>query len=411
MPPVQQYLNRYAEEECRWLPSLHLKPYDHVLVIPCFAETSDFAERLQQGLLRHHNALTIVIINQPAHGESAPHPANLELLRYFSHLPIIGQQGNLQLHTADTGRSHWLVVDRFQDQQLPHKEGVGLARKVGCDMAAWIHRQGLLRSSWIHCTDADAHLPANYFDLPSKPYSAAIYAFRHQLAAPDSLDDQQVHKATVLYDTAIRYYAQGLRWARSPYGFHTLGSAMAVNTEAYCQARGFPKRAGGEDFYLLNKLAKLGPVYDAGHICVGIDSRRSLRVPFGTGPAVHKILTITSQEYLSYQPTNFLRLKQWLAEIPRIWSAQQAGRSGLEGLPEDILGALHHLNVPRILQHLQRQIKDELSATKALHDWFDAFKTLKFIHYLQDNYYSPLPLRDCLKLAPFRVATGHDDHD
>jgi hypothetical protein len=46
------------------------------------------------------------------------------------------------------------LVERSQG--LPHKEGVGLARKIGCDIALSLYERGTLKSRWLHTTDADA---------------------------------------------------------------------------------------------------------------------------------------------------------------------------------------------------------------------------------------------------------------
>ena len=71
-------------------------------------------------------------------------------------------------------------------------------------------------------------------------------------------EDQFCNTATALYELRLHHYVLGLEYAGSPYAYHTLGSCLAVKADAYAQVRGFPKRAGAEDFYLLNKLAKLG---------------------------------------------------------------------------------------------------------------------------------------------------------
>ena len=52
----------------------------------------------------------------------------------------------------------------------------------------------------------------------------------------------------------------GLGFAGSPYAYHSVGSTLAVRAEAYAIVRGVPKRAAGEDFYLLDKLAKVTPI-------------------------------------------------------------------------------------------------------------------------------------------------------
>ena len=62
---------------------------------------------------------------------------------------------------------------------------------------------------------------------------------------------------------SLRYYVAGMKYARSHLThFHTIGSTMAVRASYYAKVRGFPKREAGEDFYLLNKLAKVGTVLE-----------------------------------------------------------------------------------------------------------------------------------------------------
>src|SRR5690606_17786041 len=95
--------------------------------------------------------------------------------------------------------------------------------------------------------------------------------------------------ALVLYEISLRSYEYGLAYAGSPYAFQTLGSTLALNPAAYAKVRGFPKRLAGEDFYILNKLIKIGPIYLRNDRCLQIKDRPSQRVPFGTGTSVFKI--------------------------------------------------------------------------------------------------------------------------
>ena len=114
-----------------------------------------------------------------------------------------------------------------------------------------------------------------------------------------------------------------MNFAGSPYAFHTIGSTMAVSAVHYAKVRGFPKREAGEDFYLLNKLAKVGSVLelDVGTDdgAIEIDSRRSDRVPFGTGAAVNKITGLADpvREFQFYDPEVFGLLKTWATEPAR----------------------------------------------------------------------------------------------
>ena len=118
-----------------------------------------------------------------------------------------------------------------------------------------------------------------------------------------------------------------MKYARSPYAFHTIGSTMAVNAFHYAKVRGFPRRQAGEDFYLLNKLAKVGAIRQLSEEteCESIDiaARLSDRVPFGTGAATGKIMELEdpAREYLFYHPAVFGLLRGWLGSLGTFWQS------------------------------------------------------------------------------------------
>lgn len=399
---IEQYLSRYAESETQLLDGFPQHCYDHCAVIPCFRETPAFAERLLTGPLNDKNMLVIVVINQ---SEARPQPLNQALLTFFSAFAPLWQNGHLRLCRNSWAAIHWLVVDRSQSPLwVPIKQGVGLARKIGCDIAVALSAKGMLISPWLHSTDADAHLPAGYLDLPSSnapgaPHAAAVYPFEH-IRAEASIKEWQ---ATQLYEQALHYYVAGLRWARSPYAQHTIGSLLAFTVKAYCEVRGFPKRNAGEDFYLLNKLTKLGPVYTP-QARVKLRARLSDRVPFGTGPKVKTITDLKdpATEYCYYSPAVFVQLKRWLDAVPHVWQALQSATPPLGGLPMDVQDALSAAGIERLWPHLQKQGLTPEACERAIHTWFDAFQTLKFIRRLQARAYPPLPLQQCRREAPFQ---------
>lgn len=397
---MDKYLSRYAETEANLaLDIVPAATYQHVLVIPCFSETTAFLKRLLNGPLGLTSALVIVVINQN-HDHSEP--LNETLLQYFAQFPLLWQQQHLSLRSSpidSTSNLHWLVVNRCHNQlHLPKKQGVGLARKIGCDIALALIAQHHIISPWVHSSDADAHLPADYFDLPKDEHVAAVYQFAHIQAC----SSEAIWQATQRYETALRYYIAGLRWAGSPYTQQPIGSLLAFKAEAYCAARGFPKRSAGEDFYLLNKLCKLGPVYNP-KAQVQLEARVSERVPFGTGPAVKAIAALEDPEsqYLYYAPETFVALKQWLDRLPEVWPRLQQGTLPLADLPQPVQNALLDAGVEKLWPHLLQQARDNEAGTRMLHNWFDAFQTLKFIRRLQNQCYPERPLSLSLKLAPF----------
>jgi hypothetical protein len=394
---IAKYLRAHAEPESATLENFPSISPRHVLVIPAFRETTEFAERIDAGF--NTEILAIVVINQPAGQEE---PLNRELLNFFRRYPLIWQQGNLSLFRANNGNLHWLVVDRFSaGRTVDAKQGVGLARKLGCDLAVAL--MAAERSApWICSTDADATLPHDYFHaLDSCPNDAvaAVFSVEHATSANE---DGGISAATARYECALRYYIDGLAWAGSPYAFPTIGSALAVRPQAYCECRGFPRKSGGEDFYLLNKLAKLGRVHWLKNTVISVAARLSDRVPFGTGPAVKKILALANPaDFLYYTPDTFIELRTWLHHIPNIWWQLQNNRAPLETLPPHLQSVLREAGIDKLWGHIQRQVTTPEQCEITAHHWFDAFQTLKFIRRLQDLRYPARPLEQCLQIAPF----------
>ncbi len=321
-----------------------------------------------------------------------------------------------------------LMVDRFSDgRKLPAKGGVGHARKIGADLALnLIHRQRI-GTGWIHCSDADVQLPDTYFTFSNNlrdagsGYSALVYPFSH-IDDPGRAESAEVVAATRLYELSLRYYVAGMKYACSPYAFHTIGSTMAVSAVHYAQVRGFPRREAGEDFYLLNKLAKVGAVLelDEGpdNEAIRIESRRSDRVPFGTGAAVNRITALADPMggFRFYDPAVFELLKLWLLALPSIWLSgsvdlspgvfpQQQGNRQNPNL-QLLLAGLDAMKTGQALGHAFRQSKSLDQFTRQLNTWFDAFRTLKLIHYLRDE---GLPSISYAELETSRVVSPPAD--
>ena len=181
---------------------------------------------------------------------------------------------------------------------------------------------GQLRARLIHNSDADARLPAHLID-DARGAAAVIYPFRHQPP-----QDAGLAQAVRLYESSLHYYVLGLRWAGSPYAMHTVGSTIAVDAFAYAGVRGFPRRSGAEDFYLLNKLAKTGVVHCPVEPAIVLETRASTRVPFGTGPAVRRIATLKQplQDFTLYGPRCFAFVRDWIGTFESLWSEKEERR-------------------------------------------------------------------------------------
>lgn len=380
-----RYLERHIEPGLPPCP-VTATPWHHVLVIPAFHEDAALVKRLRDLPTGEGSILVIMVLNRPA--DISEPDANRALREAVSALPAGSCAG---LRRLASGADLYLHDLDLLCGPLPATQGVGLARKAGCDIAFKWSCDGAITSRWICSTDGDARLPTDYFDklqqLPAKA-SAATYPFWHAAGR-----DASCNEASALYELRLHHYVLGLEYAESPYAYYTLGSCLAVTTAGYAAVRGFPKRAGGEDFYLLNKLAKTGAVVKLAGDCIELESRTSHRVPFGTGPAVARISAQPDPRALAlfYHPACFEALRGVLRSAPELRCA------GLRDLPELLsaqgiepalaracLHTLEELGAAAALEHCRRQGKSPQQFMRQFHQWFDGFRTLKFIHALRE---------------------------
>lgn len=414
IPPVDKYLARYLEPEGQALQKVGMT-FGHAIVIPAYDEGENLFRTLKSipsGPLGE--VLTVLVINAPAEAPKWVHLRSQQLIHRLreEYGNEFAQAGPPCFRWFSHPRGALLCVDRTGPGSLPKGQGVGLARKVGCDIALQLHAQGNVRSSWIHTTDADVELPTAYFERApvasnGEAPAALVYPFWHQCEPSAALTDA-MHR----YEIFLRYYVLGLADAGSPYAFHTLGSTLAVHAWAYAKVRGFPRRAAGEDFYLLNKLAKVGPILQLDGAPLMIRGRSSHRVPFGTGAALSKIVAgaARGERYRIYAPEVFLHLKVWLAAL-ELLSADRASKD-----PRQYLKTAARLHDGVDAQQLHREMAefgflsavcraqkislDPSTMARHLHTWFDAFRTLKLIHRLT-RLFPKMELLDAVRAAPF----------
>ena len=366
------YLNRYSvrEELITQRPKNNL---GIVIVIPCCNEPDLTAslQSLYDCIEPVCEVEVIVVIN-------ASEKAEVDVLK----------QNTKSLTAAKNwSKEH---ADKFQlyfieENQLPKKHaGVGLARKIGMDEAVRRFDSVNNHQGIIACFDADAKCESNYlvevenhFKQHPKSPACSIH-FEHPIAGNDF--PEAIYEGITQYELHLRYYKNGLAFDNLPYAFHTIGSSMAVRSEAYQKQNGMNKRKAGEDFYFLQKLIPLGNFTELKSTKILPSPRVSDRVPFGTGKAMQSWLDDGKEEMMSYNPKSFIDLKEFAKVVPELFQKEVK-------LTESVQAFLDTIDYEENIQKIRKNSKSETHFTEVFFKWFNAFKVLKYMHFARDNYY------------------------
>jgi len=393
--PLELYLERYGEpealEHCTTAQPALKRSYRWVLIIPAFDEAVDFLERVlsNQVFGNQLNALLVIrVINAPIDASASARARTLELL---------GTRG-----VRNHGPGIDVLTIDAASNALPADQATGLARKIGNDIACHLMLRGQIKNLLLCNTDADAVLPASYFRQIAAAYfpnvrtnktartgksdlpGALILPFTHYSNEPRLLAAGQ------LYELYLRRLYENLAWCGSPYAYPALGSVLVINPVLYAKSRGFPKRRAGEDFYLLNKIAKLADIVHLTGDPVALEARASSRVPFGTGPAIEKVRHTKATEFLSYSPASFVLLKRFYSgfqELGEVTNVKPSARGIVRDKlwptswqDPDLLWLLKRLGLPTVLKKLQANHPTPKAQRRAVHEWFDALKVVRFLN-------------------------------
>lgn len=362
------YLASYGHAES--LPPDCHSPWSHVLIVPVCGEDSDCLQKLTQAV-ESDRYLVIVCINRPQkhllsrHWQQQNKDLIAQLCHQADHCKPLTSGWFLSFQNYDV----WLLD--YNDQPFDASHGVGLARKIAADSALQLIADDVISSHWIHSTDADVILPSDYFEVAyDRNFAAYSLPFRH------ISEDKELHDWQNLYDFKLKYYQQAMRYIGSVYNYIPLGSCLIIQADDYAKVRGFPIRSGGEDFYLLNKLAKLRRIAQPDNPVIKIKSRLSQRVPFGTGPGLLKIKA-SNEPARFYHPQIFVEIKAWFQQLNDYYESRQ--------LPSHA-DINQFWNTQEVIQKALRQIKSPERWQQFVLEWFDAFKMLKTVHALESKW-------------------------
>lgn len=401
---IQKYLARWAVGD-RWrIVSRSFEGIDNAVVIPALAE-SDHLFTTLASLAKNPRAelertLVVCVINNGAPGtlpaeELADNRKTLEQLQGL----VNSDANSLRVGYVDASSP---------GLEMPQKTaGVGLARKIGMDLALRVFDYGTNRPKIICSLDADTLVEPTYLSAVRNAFerdevAGAVIAFAHQAA-----DRTDAQPAICCYELFLRYYVLGLRYAGSPYAFHSIGSTMACTADAYAAVRGMNTRRAGEDFYFLDKLAKTGLVERVNATTVHPSSRPSERVPFGTGKRIVRFTGEEANEYTLYDFRTFEVLKGWLTHMsscmdpdPKV-ILKHAGMIHLS-----LEGFLRTRRFAEVWPRLVENSGDEAHLHDHFDRWFDGFETFKLIRYLTNTGFPPVGMFAALEALATMTGGG-----
>ncbi|MDD4240048.1 MAG: hypothetical protein PHG54_01325 [Smithellaceae bacterium] len=398
---LDDYLSRFATGPAWTLQTGSSGDADQAVVIPAYAEKNHLFDTLaslaENDAASLERTMVICVVN---HKSGAPVEDRENNFQTLEHLRALVDRK--PVHAAKDEKPRRFCLQKIADSSLrlglvdacsPGREisgkdgGVGMARKIGMDAAL-----RLLRTAGgprlLFSLDADTLVQPHYLSAVRQAFSSrraqtGVIAYAHQLPP-----DPAGQAAIVRYEIYLRYWVLGLQYAASPYAFHSIGSTMATTTDAYLAVRGMNRRAAGEDFYFLNKLAKIGPVRRISETTVYPSARASRRVPFGTGAAVGKMLSGAEKALRFYDPRVFTTLRQWLCLLGQSYPETCAGiLERARAIDPELAAFLLSRGFLQIQPKIRRMVRDEKTYVKQLHGWFDGFEALKLINHLSQTRY------------------------
>jgi glycosyltransferase involved in cell wall biosynthesis len=275
--------------------------------------------------------------------------------------------------------------------------GVGLARKAGMDEAVRRFNTIDKPDGVIVNLDADCTVEKNYFlticdkVLKSKEISACSIYFEHPLEGDKY--PETIYRYITLYELHLRYYFQALDYSGFPYVFHTVGSAIAVKALPYIKAGGMNRRQAGEDFYFIQKLVPSGGYINLNSTTVYPSPRTSFRVPFGTGPAIRKLIDDKSSTLSTYNILAFKELRTFFSQANGFFESNPGQLDEKFSLiPQGLRMFLHKDEFINKINEIRDNTSGTESFKKRFFGWFNMFRVVKYLNYVHPDFYERRPV-------------------
>ncbi len=356
-----------------------------VIVIPCFDEPDVLTtlNSLRTCLPTLQPVCVLVVVNSSEDADKSVVVRNRDTYKDLIAFAKNANTTELSFHT-------------LLCENLPRKHaGVGLARKIGMECTVRGFLQSAKNNGIILSLDADCTVSENYLSsienqfLTYKP-NCCVINFHHRVT---SNVDTQMNDAINQYEQYIWYFRDALKAIDFPYYYHTIGSAFAVSADAYVRVGGIGRQQGGEDFYFLQKAFQLGKTTELMKTFVFPEARFSDRIPFGTGPALEKIITSKDNTLRVYSIESFSVLKSFFNLRVKFYKQlDDEVFSLIKQLHPSIYEFLDDYNLLSVIADCNKNASTLASFQKRFFHHFNAFVIIKYLNYAHNLYFELTPI-------------------
>ena len=351
------------------------------VIIPCYNELDIFSTIESLFACEKNNFSVEIIVVVNSYEISSPEIIELNRKTFR----------DLQEYARINNLSDFCLSPILEENLSGHQTGAGLPRKIGMDKAAELFRKEREQDGIIVSLDADTVVEKNYLSeiyhsFKKYKLKSATIEFHHPVEHLDENDE--IRKATEVYEEYLRYYRAALEYIGYPYAYYTIGSAFAVTAETYRQVGGMGKQQAGEDFYFLQKVFPLGKTKFLRTTKVYPSARISDRVPFGTGPAIAKMIEEKEIRKLSYQVKAFSELKSFFFQVDSFFKlSQEEIKIACLEFPKHLQQFLQEDNFPDKMGEINQNTGNLMNFKKRFFGYFTAFKILKYLNFVHPSIY------------------------
>lgn len=281
-------MERFPEcEEVHALARMIEAPYG--IVVPAYDESTSDVMRLLRSI--DQQALVVCVVNRNEKSAAHAQASNRRLMNDLKAAYSLVQGHDSLSLLRGSGLPKMLLINRSDERLISSIGGVGEARNLGASVLCELMDLDHVQSEWIHQTDADSTLPADYFTKAEERYEPQRSALCMRGVRCDAFGQSpEFTDTTKKCEISGRLYFFGWQLAGSPWALLPTGCGIAVSRWAYRRVGGIQHYVSTEDWHLISSAARVGiahRIYGEGR--VQIESRPVSRPASGHGSALSEI--------------------------------------------------------------------------------------------------------------------------